>query len=104
MAEAERRLLDFTKSYFPKPREAVLGGNSVHADRRFLEKDMPALASHLHYRIIAELCKRWYPEDKLCQYQKREAHRALDDIKESIGQLRHLRQYFFRKDSTRPDQ
>ena len=79
---------------------APLCGNSVHNDRAFLAKEMPEVLDMLHYRIvdvstIKELVKRWYPE--LPRYNKKEAHRALDDIIESIEELRHYRKFVFKE-------
>lgn len=76
-----------------------LCGNSVHNDRAFLAKEMPGVLEMLHYRIvdvstIKELSNRWYPDNP--RYVKREAHRALDDIIESIEELRHYRKSLFR--------
>jgi len=76
-----------------------LCGNSVHNDRAFLAKEMPEVLDMLHYRIIdvstiKELVNRWYPGTP--RYNKKEAHRALDDIIESIEELRHYRQHVFK--------
>ncbi|RKP39609.1 REX2, RNA exonuclease 2 [Dimargaris cristalligena] len=100
-AQAERALLKFTKRHFRTPRVALLGGNSVHADRLFLAQEMPKLIGHLHYRLVdvssvAELCRRWYPDESQAMPKKKATHRALDDIKESIEQLRYLRQNYFK--------
>ena len=96
--EAEERLLDFVKRHVPEPRTAPLAGNSVHADRAFLEAHMPELASHLHYRnvdvsTIKELAKRWYPD--LGTFEKQTTHRALSDITESIAELEYYREVVF---------
>ena len=69
-------------------------------DKKFLQKDMPRLYSFLHYRIIdvstiKEICKRWLPN--LHPYVKQMKHRALDDIKESIEELKHYKQHIFDK-------
>ena len=82
-----------------EPGTAPLCGNSVHNDRAFLAKEMPEVLAMLHYRIvdvstIKELVRRWYPE--LPRYHKKEAHRALDDIIESIEELRHYRKLVFK--------
>ena len=66
---------------------------------RFLAKEMPEVLDLLHYRIvdvstIKELVNRWYPDLK--RYRKKEAHRALDDIIESVEELRHYRQHIFK--------
>ena len=76
-----------------------LCGNSIHNDRAFLAKEMPEVLELLHYRIIdvstiKELSKRWYPNNP--RHHKKEAHRALDDIIESIEELRHYRETLFK--------
>ena len=98
LAEAEARTLAFLREH------AVAGasplcGNTIGQDRRFLVRYMPALSAFFHYRsidvtTIKELCRRWYPQ--LPGYDKRETHRALDDIRESLGELRHYRGEAFR--------
>ncbi|CAO3634139.1 unnamed protein product [Cunninghamella echinulata] len=98
--DAEKQVLEFVKKYIPKSRIAPLGGNSVHADKRFLEKEMPRLVDHLHYRIIdvstiKELSKRWYP-DVYNGLEKKGEHRALDDIKESIDELKYYQHHIFK--------
>lgn len=77
-----------------------LCGNSVGQDKRFLEQYMPRVIEHLHYRVIdvstvKELARRWYPD--LPPYEKRGGHRALDDIRESIAELRYFREKVFRE-------
>ncbi|KAI8367598.1 ribonuclease H-like domain-containing protein [Radiomyces spectabilis] len=96
--DAEKQVLAFLKEHIPAS-QAPLAGNSVHADKRFLEKEMPDLVRYLHYRIvdvstIKELTKRWYP-DVASGLVKKGAHRALDDIKESIDELKYYRQHVF---------
>lgn len=98
-AEAERQTLDFLKRYV-MPGSSPVCGNSVHQDRRFLEREMPALHDFFHYRnvdvsTIKELAKRWHPE-ALKGFEKRNTHRALDDIHESVSELAHYRQTFLR--------
>lgn len=78
---------------------APLCGNSVWKDRSFLERYMPSVLGHLHYRIvdvstIKELVRRWYPQE-LQVPRKREVHRALDDIRESIEELKWYRSKVF---------
>ena len=99
-AQAEAELLAFIRQYC-QPRTAPLAGNSVHQDRRFLCRYMRELDEYLHYRIVdvstvKELVRRWYPEEFAAAPQKRERHRALDDIHESLAELRHYRQIAFR--------
>jgi oligoribonuclease len=99
-AEAERRLLEFISAHAPA-RTAPLAGNSVHQDRLFLARYMPALEKHLHYRnvdvsTIKELVRRWYPEQYAKRPVKKGTHRALEDIRESIEELRYYRRTVFR--------
>lgn len=99
-AMAESELLAFVRQYCA-PRSAPLAGNSVHHDRRFLQRYMPAFDAFLHYRIVdvstvKELCRRWYPEVLASAPPKGESHRALDDIRESIAELRYYRTAVFR--------
>lgn len=98
-AEAERRTLAFLAEHVPAG-VSPLCGNSVHQDRRFLRRHMPALDAWLHYRIVdvstlKELARRWYPAAAE-SFVKREAHLALDDIRESIEELRHYRRTILR--------
>ena len=98
LADAEAETLAFVKRYCSK-RSSPLCGNSIWQDRRFLARYMPALESYLHYRVIdvstvKELIRRWYPGGPPPP-QKRHAHLALDDIRESIAELRFYRQHYF---------
>jgi len=75
-------------------------GNSICQDRRFLAREMPALEKFFHYRnldvsTLKELARRWAP-DVLAGLQKTSRHLALDDIRESIEELRYYRQRLFR--------
>lgn len=99
--EAEKQVYDFLKQHIPEPRTAPLAGNSVHADKIFLSKEMPSVVEHVHYRIvdvstIKELSRRWYPEIAK-GVVKKAGHRALDDIVESIEELKYYRQHVFIK-------
>lgn len=81
--------------------ETPLAGNSVWQDRRFLARYMPRIDAFLHYRIVdvssvKELARRWYPAAFDAAPAKRGAHRALDDIRESIEELRYYREHVFR--------
>ena len=100
MAEAEEQVLAYVREHVPNPRTAPLCGNSIATDRGFLARDMPALDSHLHYRMIdvssiKELCRRWYPRVYFGQPPKGLAHRALADIRESIRELEYYRRTIF---------
>lgn len=96
-AQAERETLAFLGRQC-KEGASPLCGNSVWQDRRFLLKYMPDLESFLHYRNIdvssvKELARRWYPS--LRPYQKQKTHLALNDIKESISELKYYRKHIF---------
>ncbi|GAB2597430.1 oligoribonuclease [Paractinoplanes abujensis] len=100
MAEAEQAVLAYVQQFVPNPRTAPLCGNSIATDRGFLARDMPALDSFLHYRMIdvssiKELCRRWYPRVYFGQPAKGLAHRALADIRESIRELEYYRRAIF---------
>ncbi|MCY1142777.1 oligoribonuclease [Actinoplanes sp. Pm04-4] len=100
MAEAEEAVLAYVQQFVPNPRTAPLCGNSIATDRGFLARDMPALDSFLHYRMIdvssiKELCRRWYPRVYFGQPAKGLAHRALADIRESIRELEYYRRTIF---------
>jgi oligoribonuclease len=95
-------IVAFIKDYCPS-NTGILAGNSVWQDRIFLEKYMPAITQHLHYRIVdvstvKELLKRWYPTSKNIEYKKNDQHRALSDVYESIAELKHYRTNFFVKE------
>jgi oligoribonuclease len=97
--EAERLTLEFVAAHTP-PLSAPLAGNSVHQDRLFLSRYMPKLDRYLHYRIVdvssvKELVRRWHPAAFDARPKKRASHRALDDIRESIEELRYYRQAVF---------
>lgn len=98
-AEAEQQTLDFLAKYL-EPGKSPLCGNSIGQDRRFLVKYMPKLEAFFHYRnldvsTIKELARRWRP-DVLAGVKKQGSHLALDDIRDSINELRHYREQFFR--------
>ena len=98
LAEAERQTLDFVRQHVLE-RRAPLCGNSIWQDRRFLTVYMPTFESYLHYRIvdvstIKELMKRWYTNDYLPP-RKKNTHQALEDIIESIDELKFYRDHLF---------
>ena len=100
LSDCETRVLEFVEDWTPKGK-CPLAGNSVGQDAKFLVKYMPDLMSHLHYRIIdvstiKELAKRWYPKEYSNQPSKKLAHRALDDIRESIEELKYYRAVLFK--------
>jgi oligoribonuclease len=97
---AETMVLDYVKSHVPEVNVAPLCGNSIATDRGFLNRDMPSLDEHLHYRMIdvsslKELAKRWYPRVYQSQPAKGLAHRALADILESVQELAYYRSTLF---------
>ncbi|MGM0831692.1 MAG: oligoribonuclease [Pseudomonadota bacterium] len=98
-AEAEQQTLDFLRHYVVSG-SSPMCGNSIHQDRRFLEREMPALWAFFHYRnldvsTVKELAKRWNP-GALAGFKKQNVHLAMDDIKESIAELAHYRSTFLR--------
>ncbi len=100
LAVAQTRTLDYVRTHVPAPGVAPLCGNSIGTDRRFLDRYMHELDTYLHYRSIdvsslKELCRRWYPEIYSKRPGKSEQHRALDDIRESIEELRFYREQLF---------
>ncbi len=101
VAEAEKQTLEFVSRWADK-NTATLCGNSIWVDRRFLHKEMPALESYLHYRMIdvssfKEVVERWYPET-LRSPSKKQSHLAMNDIKESVEELRWYRENIFRQE------
>ena len=99
-ADAEAQTVAFINAHVSAKDRPVLAGNSIHQDRRFIRKLMPVLEKRLHYRMvdvstIKELARRWFPAVLAKQPQKHETHRALDDIRESIDELRFYRQHVF---------
>jgi oligoribonuclease len=101
LEEAGRRTLEFIREHVPEPRTVPLCGNSIGTDRRFLAIHLPDIENHLHYRsvdvsTIKELTRRWYPGALDAVPRKATAHRALDDIRESIEELRWYRANVFK--------
>lgn len=99
MATAQATLLEYVREHVP-PGKAPLAGNTVGMDKAFLERDMPELVAHLHYRVvdvssIKELVRRWYPRVFFNSPDKTGGHRALGDISDSIRELRYYRQTVF---------
>ncbi|MFM7687679.1 MAG: oligoribonuclease [Actinomycetota bacterium] len=92
--------LDFIRTHVPTPRTVPLCGNSIGMDRRFLDAYLPEIEHHLHYRSvdvssIKELVRRWYPGLLNGRSAKQGTHRALDDVRESIAELRFYREHVF---------
>ena len=100
LAEAERHILEYVQRFVPDARTAPLAGNSIGTDRMFINRYMPALDQHLHYRnidvsSIKELSRRWFPRVYFNLPKKTGDHRALADILESIEELRYYRKTVF---------
>lgn len=98
-AEVEQNLLDFMSAWIPE-KSTPMCGNSIHQDRRFMVKYMPRLEAYFHYRnldvsTLKELAKRWNPAVAK-SVVKRGSHKALDDILESIEEMRHYREHFLK--------
>jgi oligoribonuclease len=101
LTEAGVQTLAFIREHVSEPRTVPLCGNSIGTDRRFLAKWLPEIEEYLHYRSVdvssvKELAKRWYPESVAKAPGKHGSHRALDDIRESIAELRYYREAVFR--------
>ncbi|KAI8320270.1 ribonuclease H-like protein [Martensiomyces pterosporus] len=100
MGEAEQQLLRVLVEHCSTPNQAILAGNNVGFDRKFIEKCMPTLSGYLHFRnldvsTVNEIAKRWAPEI-LRNYRKTYTHRAIDDISESLRELRYYKDTMFR--------
>lgn len=98
-AAAEAQTLAFLEQWVPKGKSPMCG-NSICQDRRFLARYMPALEAWFHYRHIdvstlKELAGRWAPQVR-DSFKKAGSHLALDDIRESIAELRHYREHFIK--------
>ncbi len=98
-AEAEKTALEFLKQYVPAGKSPMCG-NTVYQDRRFLHLYMPQLEKYFHYRLLdvstlKELALRWAPQ-VYAGVQKEAKHLALDDIRESIDELKYYRQHFLK--------
>ena len=105
LADAGAQTLAFLQEHIPAARSVPLCGNSIGTDRRFLARYLPEIEDHLHYRsvdvsTIKELAKRWMPSLLQGAPTKVGSHRALDDIRESIEELRYYREALFRDGGT----
>jgi oligoribonuclease len=106
-AMAEEQILAFINAHAGAKERPVLAGNSIHQDRRFIRRYMPKLDARLHYRMvdvstIKELARRWYPSIVAKSPLKKDTHRALDDVRDSIDELRFYRTNIFVPPPTRP--
>ena len=96
LEDAQAQVLAYLREWVPDAGKAPLAGNSVGTDKAFLERYMPDLVGHMHYRVIdvssiKELARRWYPRIYFASPEKTGGHRALADILESIDELRYYR-------------
>ncbi|WP_297084466.1 oligoribonuclease [uncultured Demequina sp.] len=97
MEDAQAQVLAYVREHVPQASKAPLAGNTVGMDKQFLERDMPDLMGHLHYRVvdvssIKELVRRWYPRVFFNAPAKTGGHRALGDIQDSIRELEYYRE------------
>ncbi|MFZ4721369.1 MAG: oligoribonuclease [Ilumatobacteraceae bacterium] len=100
LEDAGAQTLAFIKEWVPQPRSVPLCGNSIGMDRRFLDAYLPEIEQYLHYRSVdvssvKELVRRWYPSVLNHLRQKQGTHRAMDDIRESVAEMRHYREHVF---------
>ncbi len=107
LEQAGTATLEFIKQHVVEPRTIPLCGNSIGTDRRFLVRYLPEIENHLHYRsvdvsTIKELVKRWYPGIEITRPTKSGAHRALDDVRESIRELKFYRENVFKENTATP--
>jgi oligoribonuclease len=101
LEEAGRATLEFLQLHIPTKRSVPLAGNSIGTDRRFLAAQLPEIEEWLHYRSVdvstlKELCRRWYPGVLSAAPPKQGAHRAMDDIVESVAELAYYRSAVFK--------
>src|SRR5439155_26303411 len=101
LEDAGKATLGFLRAHVPQARTVPLCGNSIGTDRTFLVAHLPEVDRHLHYRStdvssVKELCRRWYPKEFAAAPVKAGGHRALDDIRESVAELRYYREAIFR--------
>ncbi len=107
LSAAGAAVLEYVRGHVPESGSAPLCGNSIGMDRRFLVKYLADLDGYLHYRSVdvssfKELCRRWYPDAYKARPSKKESHRALDDIRESVAELRYYRDTIFLPLTTAP--
>ena len=107
LEQAGAETLAFLQLHIEEPRTVPLCGNSIGTDRRFLTSYLPEIEEFLHYRsvdvsTIKELAKRWSPDLLKNRPNKALGHRALDDIRESLEELRYYRDVFFQTNGTEP--
>ena len=100
LEEAGKQTMAFLQEHIAEARTVPLCGNSIGTDRRFLASQLPEIEEFLHYRsvdvsTIKELARRWYPDALAKVPRKDGGHRALDDIRESLDELKYWRSTVF---------
>jgi oligoribonuclease len=108
LADAGQQTFDFLREHIPERRSVPLCGNSIGTDRRFLSIYLPEIEEYLHYRSVdvstlKELGRRWAPTVTKGAPTKAGSHRALDDIRESVAELRYYREHLFNEQCLRSD-
>ncbi|MFW5451868.1 MAG: oligoribonuclease [Methylophagaceae bacterium] len=98
-ADAEQQTIEFLKEYVPAG-VSPMCGNSICQDRRFMARIMPELEAYFHYRnldvsTLKELARRWAPKVEK-SFKKNSSHLAMDDVKDSIRELKHYRELFIK--------
>jgi oligoribonuclease len=101
--EAGDLTLSFLKEHIQEEKTVPLCGNSIGTDRRFLAEYLPEIENFLHYRSVdvssvKELAKRWFPEKLVDAPKKNGGHRAMEDIKASVEELKFYRSKLFSND------
>ena len=100
LADAGAQTLEFIKTHVTEARRVPLCGNSIGMDRRFLAAYLPEIEEYLHYRsvdvsTIKELVRRWYPALNSGRPRKAGSHRAMDDVIESVAEMKFYREHVF---------
>ena len=101
LEDAGAATMAFLREHVPEARSVPLCGNSIGTDRRFLAAHLPEIEEYLHYRsvdvsTVKELARRWYPDVVAAAPSMAGGHRALDDIRESVAELKYYREHVFR--------
>lgn len=97
LSQTDKEMAEYIKQFIPQPKTSWLGGNSITLDRNFLQANLPETFNHIHYRSIdvtsiGGLALWWYDE----KFTKNLEHSAFADIKESIAELKFLRERVFK--------
>ena len=100
LEEAEEKLMEYLRGHLPEAGTAPLAGNTIGTDRAFIQRYMPQVHNHLHYRnidvsTIKELARHWFPKAYYQSPEKKGGHRASADILESIRELAYYRNAVF---------